>query len=114
MNIRYGLIALITLFITACSKPLPESKLAYAGEWQSAEMRLLILVDGTVSYTRLQNGGTTSINAPIKGFLDDNFVVGLGPFSTTFEVTKVPAEINGTWQMVVDGVRLSKVNRENF
>ncbi|WP_233998408.1 hypothetical protein [Pseudoalteromonas sp. T1lg48] len=71
-------------------------------------MRLLILADGTVDYKRLKNGGTTSINAPLQEFEGDDFVVGLGFFNTRFEVTQAPHQVNGQWQMVVDGVLLTK------
>lgn len=110
MKVRNGLIAIFFLMLVACSKPLPEDKLIYSGEWQSKEMGILILADGTVSYKRLKNGGTTSVNGPLKEFQGDNFVVGIGPITTTFEVTEPPHEVDGTWQMVVDGVRLTKVS----
>ena len=101
---------LLVLFLTACSEPLPEDRLAYEGDWRSKEMRLLILADGTVSYKRLQNGGTTTINAPLKEFRGDDFRVGIGPIATTFEVSEAPHKVDGKWEMVVDGVRLSKVS----
>ena len=101
-------IILLLLFLSACSKPLPEEKLDYAGDWQSKEMRLLILPDGTVAYKRVQNGGTTSINAPLKEFIGNDFVVGVGFFKTTFKVTEPPHEVNGIWTMTVDGVQLTR------
>lgn len=71
-------------------------------------MKLLILTDGTVAYKRWKSGVTTSVNGPLKEFQGNNFVVGVGPFSTTFEVSEPPHEIDGSWQMVVDGVRLTR------
>lgn len=105
---KLTLLFFIVLTIAACSAPLPEDKLSYAGEWENKEMYLLILADGTVSYRRLKNGGTTSINAPLKEFVGDDFVVGLGVFATTFEVTQPPHEVDGQWIMVVDGTTLTK------
>lgn len=103
----------ITLFVLiGCSKPLPDNKLSYVGEWESKEMYLLILADGTVAYQRLQNGGSTSINAPLKEFVGDDFVVGIAFLTTTFDVTKPPYQIDGEWFMVVDGVKLSRVDDE--
>lgn len=110
MKIKFALFILLLTILTGCSKPLPEDKLAYVGDWQSREMGLLILADGTVAYQRLQNGGSTSVNGPLKEFQGDNFVVGIGPLSTTFEVTTAPHKVEGQWQMVVDGVRLTKVS----
>ncbi|WMS88926.1 hypothetical protein [Pleionea litopenaei] len=101
----------LVLILSACSDPLPQDRLNYAGMWQSHEMALLILADGSVSYKRLKNGGTTSINGPLKEFDGDNFVVGIGPMATTFTVTEPPHQVDGQWQMVVDGVRLTKVEQ---
>ncbi|MFV1980009.1 MAG: hypothetical protein ACC655_02555 [Rhodothermia bacterium] len=103
-----GLIVFTSLLV-GCSEPLPESKQDYVGDWQSKEMRLLILADGTVSYERLKNGGTTSVNGPVKEFVGDDLVVGVLFFKTTFEVTETPHEVDGRWQMVVDGVRLTRI-----
>lgn len=97
------------MVLAACSKPLPEDRLEYVGDWQSKEMRLLILQDGTVSYKRLKGGGTVSVNGPLQEFAGDDFTVGLWVFKTTFKVTEPPHEVEGVWQMVVDGVRLRRV-----
>jgi hypothetical protein len=102
------LLLLVVLTISSCSKPIPADKLSYAGEWKSKEMYLLILLDGTVAYKRLQNGGTTSINAPLKEFVGDDFIVGLGFFTTTFDVAEAPHQVDGNWVMVVDGIKLTK------
>ena len=110
MKLKFGLLFLVSMLLVACSKPLPEDKLTYAGDWHSKEMELLILPDGTVAYKRLKSGGATSINGPIKKFEGNNFVVGIWFFTTTFEVAEPPVEIDGNWQMVVDGVRLTKAS----
>ncbi|MBV1910259.1 MAG: hypothetical protein KUG78_13230 [Kangiellaceae bacterium] len=98
----------ISLLITACSKPLPADKLNYAGHWQSPEMTLLILADGTASYKRTKKGVNVSVDGPIKEFIGKDFVVGFAALTTTFEVTEGPHQVDGEWQMVVDGVRLRK------
>lgn len=102
------LLFLVVLTISSCSKPLPADKLSYAGEWQNREMYLLILSDGTVAYQRLKNGGTTSVNGPIKEFVGDDFIVGLAFLTTTFDVTEAPHLVDDKWVMVVDGIRLTK------
>lgn len=96
------------LTISSCSKPIPSEKLEYVGEWESKEMYLLILADGTVSYRRLQNGGSTSINAPLKEFVGEDFIVGIAFLTTTFDVTEAPHQVDGKWVMVIDGVKLTK------
>ncbi len=95
---------------TACSKPVPPEKKNYVGEWRSKEMYLLILDDGSVKYKKLNRGGSTEITGPIKEFQGDNFVVGVAFITTTFEVSKPPYQQNGVWYMVVDGVKLRKIN----
>ena len=109
MKTKTWLIFVLLLFLSACSNPLPEDKLDYTGEWQSKEMALLILADGSMAYKRIKNGTTTSVNGPIKEFQGNNFIVGIGPLTTTFEVSEPPHQVNGNWQMVVDGVRLTRV-----
>lgn len=110
MNLTRTGLVLLVLLLAACSKPLPQDKLDYAGEWRSMEMHLIILADGTVSYKRLKNGGSTSVNGPLKDFQGDDFVVGVGPFATTFEVSRPPYEEDGSWRMVVDGVTLIRIS----
>lgn len=111
MKIKNLAALLFAILLSACSKPLPVEKMNYAGEWRSNKMGLLILADGTVAYKRLQNGGTTSVNGPLKEFEGNDFVVGIGPFATTFAVSEPPHQTVDGWQMVVDGVRLTKVAR---
>lgn len=109
MKVKHSAVLLLMPLLFACSKPLPPDRLDYAGEWRSKEMRLLILEDGTVAYKRLKNGGSTSVNGPLKEFQGDDFVVGVGPFATTFEVSKPPYQVNGSWRMDVDGVTLIRI-----
>ena len=99
---------IIALLLISCGKPVPPEKLNYVGEWQSKEMYLLILQDGSVKYKRLKNGSTTEVTGPIKEFQGDNFIVGIAFIKTTFVVSKPPFEKNGLWKMVVDGVELTK------
>ena len=69
-------------------------------------MSLLITQDGSVDYRRVKGGAKTSITAPLKKFEGDNFVVGIGLWTTTFVVSKPPREEAGRWKMTVDGVEL--------
>ena len=110
MKIKAVIISTLVLLLLGCSKPIDESKLQYVGSWQSTEMAILILRDGSVSYQRLKKGVTTSVSGPLKEFRGDDFVVGVLFLTTTFKVTEPPHNVNGQWQMVVDGVRLTRVN----
>ena len=102
------IILAISFILAACSKPIPSERFDYVGEWQNKEMYLLILKDGTVSYKRLKNGGTVSVNGPLKEFKGNNFIVGFSFLTTTFNVSQKPTKIDNKWKMTVDGVQLTK------
>lgn len=107
---RSPVIALMAavLLLAGCAQPVPADKAGYVGEWQSPTMALLITQDGTVMYERRQAGGSTSIEGPLKEFVADDFMVGIGPLATTFEVSVPPHRVGGEWRMVVDGVELTR------
>lgn len=105
---RLAGLVMACLLLVACAEPLPDDRLDYAGYWTSEGMALLITRDGSVSYKRLKEGVTTSINGPLKAFHGDSFEVGVGPMATTFEVSEPPHAVGDSWQMVVDGVRLTR------
>jgi hypothetical protein len=112
MNFRNILVfLLLALGLAACAKPVPSDKAEYVGEWQGKSMVLLITQDGSVRYKRHKGGGSTSIEAPLKRFDGDNFVVGIGPMSTVFTVSKPPYHDGKDWKMVVDGVELTRTSR---
>jgi hypothetical protein len=102
-------VASFLAFLAGCGEPLPQDKLSYAGEWRSKEVWLLITPDGRCEYERRSGSATRSIQAPIKRFEGDNFVVGIGPMSTTFVVSSPPRVVEGRWKMTVDGVELTRV-----
>jgi len=112
MTIRRWFLPLLLLtLLAACSDPLPADKLRYAGEWRGEATYLLITQEGSVSYRRVKNGITTTINAPIKSFKGDDFEVGVGPMTTVFRVSKPPHRDGTQWTMVVDGVELIRTSR---
>ncbi len=96
------------VLLAACAEPLPRDKLEYAGEWRGDATRLVISPEGHCDYERQRGSGNVSINAPIQRFEGDNFVVGVGPLTTTFVVSKPPHLAEGRWRMVVDGVELTR------
>ena len=108
-RLAIALLALCAVLLAACADPLPTERLEYAGEWRGATTYLLITPDGRCKYERRKNGNSVSVEAPIQRFEGDNFVVGLGPFTTTFVVAKPPHVADGKWRMVVDGVELVRV-----
>ncbi len=94
--------------LIGCGNPVPQEKAAYVGEWQQTTMYLLITQDGSVRYKRLEGSVSTSVEGPLKGFVGDNFEVGIGPMATTFVVSKPPYQDGDQWKMVVDEVELVK------
>ncbi len=110
MNAAIRMIAVVSaMALTGCSKPLPADKANYAGEWRSAEMRLVITPGGRVDYERRASGGSKSVHAPIQKFEGNDFIAGLGPINTRFVVLRPPTLVNGVWTMTVDGVEVTKV-----
>ena len=109
-RLAFALIVAGAFFLSACGEPLPKDKLDYAGEWHGAQVYLLITPAGRCVYERRREAGNVSIDAPIQRFEGDSFVVGLGPLTTTFEVSKPPALADGKWKMTVDGVELTRVS----
>ena len=109
-TLALAFVAACALLVAACGEPLPQAKLGYAGEWQAPSVYLLITPDGRVEYKRRREGGNVSIEAPIKEFEGDNFVVGVGPFTTTFVVSQPPTLVDGKWRMTVDGVELTRTH----
>jgi hypothetical protein len=109
MKAAIASLALAALLIAGCSgKPLPPERLDYAGEWQADTVLLVISPAGEVHYRRQDGGTKVNIDAPIKEFQGDNFLVGVGPFTTTFVVAKRPHLVDGQWRMTVDGRELTR------
>ena len=109
VNSKHLILIFSLLTVSACSNPIPESRLNYVGKWQSEEMSLLILREGRVEYERRDGRTTVSIDAPLQEFVGDDLVVGVWFLTTTFDVTEPPELVGGKWHMVVDGIRLTKV-----
>jgi hypothetical protein len=101
------------LLLSSCAKPLPTNKKIYEGEWRSKHVLLVITAGGEVSYTFQKGSMSKSINAPIKEFIGDDFVVGIGPLSTTFDVSRAPYQEDGEWKMIVDGHELIRADDNN-
>ncbi len=101
-------LVLVAFLLSGCGKPVPDDKLAYVGEWQEKSMLLVITQDGSVNYARINGNASTKVNGPLKGFIGNDFEVGIGPMSTTFVVNKPPYKEDEKWKMVVDGVTLTK------
>jgi hypothetical protein len=96
--------------LAACAKPLPEGKANYAGAWKGGPISLVITPEGRAVYKREEGNMSKSIDAPVKEFNGDNFVVGVGFMSTEFKVSAPPHQDGGVWKMTVDGVELTRIS----
>jgi hypothetical protein len=110
LSLSIAAAALLAVLLAACAQPLPAEKMQYAGEWRGTATWLVITPQGYCEYRRVRGNGSVEINAPIKHFEGDNFVVGVGPMTTTFVVSKPPRLEEGRWTMTVDGVELVRVS----
>lgn len=99
------------LLATACKgADVPADKAAYVGQWRGNDMLFELTATGMVHSKRHRSGGSTEINLPLKAFEGPNVTVGIGPASTTFEVSTPPHQVDGKWMMTVDGVEVSRDN----
>lgn len=98
----------LSMLLTGGATPVPPEKSAYVGEWQAPSMYVSITQDGAVRYRRIKEGGSSSMNGPLKGFNGNDFKVGIGPLSSTFVVSTPPHRDGGQWKMVVDDVELQR------
>ena len=103
---------IVTLLLAACAKPLPPERRDYVGEWRGGPIALVILAEGRVVYQRKEGGMSKKVDAPLKEFKGDNFVVGIGFMSTEFAVSAPPHEDGGVWKMTVDGVELTRITAD--
>jgi hypothetical protein len=111
MKLAKRLFLLAALSLVGCGKPVPPEKSAYVGEWQEQSMYLLITQEGSVRYKRVEGSVTTSVEGPLKGFIGDDFEVGVGPIATTFVVSDPPHLDGDEWKMIVDDVELIRTAR---
>ena len=111
--LRRGRIALLGLLCTcllaACGKPVPADRQDYVGTWESTTTFLLIDASGRVVYKHKPSPSTSkSLDAPIKAYEGDDFIVGVGPLTTRFVVSAPPHQVEGSWKMTVDGQELTR------
>ena len=112
-NFLFILISILLLFTACEQKPVPTDKLDYVGEWRADNMYLVIQQDGSIYYKRVNGNYSKSLNnIPITEFKGDDFIAGVLTWKTTFVVNQVPKEVNGTWLMTVDGVKLKRITTE--
>jgi hypothetical protein len=105
-----GVACVLALLLAGCGEPVPPQRANYVGAWEGGGVFLVIEEGGTVRYRRIQGGSKTSMDAPLKGFVGNDIEVGIGPLTTTFDVSVPPTRLPDRWIMVVDGVTLVRTN----
>jgi hypothetical protein len=114
MKTKQSLFFATALLFILCSCGLkgikiPEDKLNYVGLWRSSEIKLYIGNNGSVEYEKNRGNSNVTINAPIRKFEGNNFVVGALGINTTFVVSETPhKDSTGVWKMTVDGNELTR------
>lgn len=115
-RIEFAVAGLVAVFLagaalSACccqGEPVPSDKTEYVGNWEGTGMWLTITADGGMDYKRVRGGGTTSVNAPITRWGDDEIEAGVLMMTTKFKINKPPKKRKGKWTMTVDGVKLTR------
>lgn len=105
------LFPLITLFLSACAKPLAENQRNYIGTWKNddSSIQLKISAEGYLKYSHQNMRFNTAISGPIHTFEGNHIQVGFGPFSSDFIISQAPYLNNdGTWSMRIDGRYLNR------
>ncbi len=105
-------LALLSMVLQACAKPIDAEHMAYVGHWKGATTSLSISAAGQVKYARKNGASHTSINAPLQAFVGPDFIVGVGPLTTTFVVSEAPHQAGSEWRMTVDGEELTRGSGE--
>jgi hypothetical protein len=105
-SITRGAAIAVAALVLACTKPIAQERMAYVGDWQAKNMRLTITAAGEVHYLRVNGSARKSIDAPLKSFEGDDFIVGVGPLTTKFVVSSPPHRDGNVWKMTVDGVEV--------
>ncbi|RUO75050.1 hypothetical protein CWI80_06910 [Pseudidiomarina sediminum] len=111
---RYLLIFVVLLTLVGCTQPIPQDKLNYVGEWHGDGVYLLISADGLMAYQRVDGSTQIQMQGPLKEFNGDDFVYGFFVWTSTFEVSQAPYFEDGSWYMVVDGVKLKKLTDQEL
>ncbi len=110
-KIAVAAVVLLSALLSACGQPVPPEKADYVGVWQAESMYLSITQEGRITSMKVTDGVTTSVEGPLKGFVDEGFEAGVGPLSTTYVVSTAPYLDGDEWKMTVDDVELTKTSQ---
>jgi hypothetical protein len=75
----------------------------YVGSWSNGRGgSIAIEEDGQVSYVKVDGGSKTSYTLPIAGF-SGNDIICKALITVVINVSTPPRQVDGRWEMVVDG-----------
>jgi len=98
----------LALSLTGCGKktPIPQDKKDYVGTWISGTQDTLVIRANGEGNAKV---GSTTISGGSVEFPDKSSIsikaIGLGP---TLKINQPPQEIEGKWQVVLDGTTYFK------
>lgn len=91
------------------AKPVPEIYQSYVGTWKAEGVEFNIHRNGSLIYKAKDERSSIRLEAPIHNWSANGFSAGALFFQREFKVTKAPHKVNGQWQMVVNGNRLTRI-----
>ena len=91
-----------------CSGEMPDSKKEYIWNWESNISKMKIYENWYLEYNKVSWSTNVSINAPIKKFEDDKFIVGILFLTTDFVINTPPYTEWAYWKMKIDNIEYQK------
>lgn len=88
--------------------PVPERFQSLVGTWKTFGTSLSIYQEGYIKYASKNGQMPIEIRGPITKWTDQGFISGAIILTQEFKVTTPPHQVEGKWEMVVNGERLIK------
>jgi len=92
-------------------EPVAPENPEYVGHWHSdTGVDLVISDNGMLNYENTSGGMSKTLEMPIQSWTETGFEAGIGVVNTPFVVSSPPEQQDdGSWQMTVDGVVLTRI-----
>ena len=91
--------------------PPPPELATLVGTWSDGTTTMVFSESGQFSH-RKKAGGSKTMNvqftAPVQTWSEGHFVAGIGPVGQTFTIDALPAEVDGTWTVTINGHVLTR------
>ncbi len=112
MNYKTYLFIASMLLFAACDsiEEIPEDKKKYVGVWRSENAAIEIKDDGFVSYAKIVDGVSETVEGPIKEFEGDSFIVGFWFITKKFEVQEKPHIDGNSYKMKINDMEFTRID----